>query len=184
MPSGTPLNPYDNVNIADLCTVKFHNLFDRDEQELETLLKACERDGFFYLDLQGSGSGTLWKDLDRVGKITKSWFAQPVEVKLKTPTVSLAHGFVYCLTLLTTHSTNCLAIRFKATGNQSGAVESLKDGFEALKVCINPTDDLVWTISNHSRLGETNCLAAGHFPRLSRTTYLYLTNSTPPATLS
>ena len=97
MPSGTPLNPYDNVNIADLCTVKFHNLFDRDEQELETLLKACERDGFFYLDLQGSGSGTLWKDLDRVGEITKRWFAQPVEDKLKTPTISLAHGFVYCL---------------------------------------------------------------------------------------
>lgn len=98
MPSGTRSNPYDNVNTADLYTVKFDNLFDRDEQELETLLKACDRDGFFYLDLQGSGSEKLWKDLDRVGKITKRWFAQPVEVKQKTPTVSLAHGFVYCLT--------------------------------------------------------------------------------------
>ncbi|KAJ3522676.1 hypothetical protein NM208_g12760 [Fusarium decemcellulare] len=121
MPSGAPSNPYDNVNTADLYTVKFDNLFDRDEQELETLIKACERDGFFYLDLQGSGSGKLWKDLDRVGEITKHWFAQPVEVKLRTPTVSLAHGF-------------------KATGNQSGAVASLKDGFEALKVCVSPTD--------------------------------------------
>ena len=99
MPSGTLWNPYDNVNTADLYTVKFDNLFDRDEQELDTLLKACERDGFFYLDLQGSGSGNLWKDLDRVSEITKRWFAQPVQVKLKTPTVSLAHGFVYCLVL-------------------------------------------------------------------------------------
>lgn len=90
----TPSSPYDNVNTADLYTVKFDNLFDGDEQELTTLLKACERDGFFYLDLQGSGSGKLWKDLDRVGEIAKRWFAQPAEVKLETPTLSLAHGFV------------------------------------------------------------------------------------------
>ena len=43
----------------------------------------------------------------------------------------------------TNASTNNLEIRFKATGNQSGAVESLKDGFEALKVCINLTHDFV-----------------------------------------
>ena len=146
MPSGTLSNPYDNVNTADLYTVKFDNLFDRDEQELEILLKACERDGFFYLDLQGSGSGKLWKDLDRVSEITKRWFSQPVQVKLKTPTVSLAHGFVYCLVLSffwPNHLTNYLDIRFKATGNQSGAVESLKDGFEALKVRLNLSHDFV-----------------------------------------
>ncbi|KAF5581247.1 gibberellin 20-oxidase [Fusarium pseudocircinatum] len=107
-------NPYDNVETANLFTVKFNNLFDRDSKELNTLLKACERDGFFYLDLQDSCSAKLWRDLDRVSDIAKRWFSQPVEDKLKTPTVSLAHGF-------------------KATGNQSGAVKSLKDGFEALK---------------------------------------------------
>ncbi|KAJ6437220.1 hypothetical protein O9K51_10191 [Purpureocillium lavendulum] len=111
MPSEMSSNPYDNVRTADLYTVKFDKLFDRGEGELETLQRACERDGFFYLDLQGPGSATLWKDLDSVGEITKRWFSQPTEVKLKTPTVS-----------------------FKATGNQSGAVESLKDGFEALKI--------------------------------------------------
>ncbi|KAG5800681.1 hypothetical protein H9Q69_000240 [Fusarium xylarioides] len=108
-------NPYDNVETANLFTVKFSNLFDRDSTELDTLLKACERDGFFYLDLQDSCSAKLWRDLDRVSEIAKRWFSQPVEDKLKTPTVSLAHGF-------------------KATGNQSGAVKSLKDGFEALKI--------------------------------------------------
>ncbi|KAF5711901.1 ACC deaminase [Fusarium mundagurra] len=91
------------------------NLFDRDSKELDILLKACERDGFFYLDLQDSCSAKLWRDLDRVSEIAKRWFSQPVEDKLKPPTVSLAHGL-------------------KATGNQSGAVKSLKDGFEALKI--------------------------------------------------
>ncbi|KAH6993967.1 hypothetical protein EDB82DRAFT_475724 [Fusarium venenatum] len=115
MQSETSHTLYDYVKTADLYTVKFDNLFDRDEQELKTLIKACERDGFFYLDLQSSSSGKLWKDLDQVSEIAKQWFSQPAEIKLKTPTVSLAHGF-------------------KATGNQSGAVESLKDGFEALKI--------------------------------------------------
>ncbi|KAF5717293.1 2og-fe oxygenase family [Fusarium globosum] len=108
-------SPYDNVTTANLFTVKFSNLFDKESKELDTLLKACERDGFFYLDLQDSCSAKLWRDLERVSAIAKRWFSQPVEEKLKTPTVSLAHGF-------------------KATGNQSGAIKSLKDGFEALKI--------------------------------------------------
>lgn len=36
--------------------------------------------------------------------------------------------------------------RFKATGNQSGAVESLKDGFEALKVHQEPDDDMLLVV--------------------------------------
>lgn len=88
-------NPYDNVEAANLFTVKFNNLFDRDSKELDTLMKACERDGFFYLDLQDSCSAKLWRDLDRVSEIAKRWFSQPVEDKLKTPTLSLAHGLVH-----------------------------------------------------------------------------------------
>ncbi|KAE8421233.1 hypothetical protein BDV36DRAFT_292430 [Aspergillus pseudocaelatus] len=106
---------YKDVRTADLSTIQFTNLFDKDEAELKKLLKACEKDGFFYLDLQGEGSEKFWKDLYDIDRITKEWFSQPADVKLKTPTVSLSHGF-------------------KAVGNQSGAVESLKDGFEALKI--------------------------------------------------
>ncbi|KAK2603586.1 hypothetical protein QQS21_004266 [Conoideocrella luteorostrata] len=115
MAPGITANPYDNVTTADLYTIKFDNLFDRDEKELQKLLRACERDGFFYLDLQGVGSERLWKDLDQLSGITRRWFDQPRAVKMDTPTVSLAHGY-------------------KATGNQSGAVETHKDGFEALKI--------------------------------------------------
>ncbi|KAA8650878.1 hypothetical protein EYZ11_005837 [Aspergillus tanneri] len=106
---------YENVRTADLSTIQFSNLFDKDEAELKKLIKACEKDGFFYLDLQSEGAEKFWKDLYEIDRITKEWFSQPTDVKLKTPTVSLSHGF-------------------KAVGNQSGAVESLKDGFEALKI--------------------------------------------------
>ncbi|KPM44142.1 hypothetical protein AK830_g2476 [Neonectria ditissima] len=106
---------YQDVRVADLQIINFANLFDKDDKEMEKLLKACDKDGFFYLDLQGAGSDKFWRDLNDVDRITKDWFTQPVGEKLKTPTVSLAHGF-------------------KAVGNQSGAVETLKDGFEALKI--------------------------------------------------
>ena len=85
-------DPYAHVPKADLCTVKFDTLIERDENELATLMKACERDGFFYLDLQGKTSDKLWKDLDDVGTLTKRWFAQSRDAKLETPSVSLAHG--------------------------------------------------------------------------------------------
>ncbi|KAJ3960619.1 hypothetical protein N0V92_002695 [Colletotrichum tropicale] len=105
---------YRDVPKADLRTIKFESLFDKDHDSLEALIKACETDGFFYLDLQATGSEKFWKDLKEIDEVTKNWFSQSTEVKLKTPTVSLAHGF-------------------KALGNQSGSVEGHHDGFEALK---------------------------------------------------
>ncbi|KAF5516746.1 hypothetical protein CGCS363_v000220 [Colletotrichum siamense] len=98
---------YRDVPKADLRTIKFESLFDKDHDSLEALIKACETDGFFYQDLQATGSEKFWKDLKEIDEST--------EVKLKTPTVSLAHGF-------------------KALGNQSGSVEGHHDGFEALKI--------------------------------------------------
>ncbi|GKZ28429.1 hypothetical protein AbraIFM66950_007097 [Aspergillus brasiliensis] len=106
---------YLDVPTADLSTIQFIKLFDKDQSELKKLITACENDGFFYLDLQHGGSEKFWSDLYEIDSITKKWFSQPEHVKLKTPTVSLSHGF-------------------KAIGNQSGAVQSLKDGFEALKI--------------------------------------------------
>jgi isopenicillin N synthase-like dioxygenase len=83
---------YKDVRTANLSTIQFRDLFDKDEGELKKLITSCEKDGFFYLDLQGEGSEKFWKDLHDIDKITKEWFAQPADVKLKTPTVSLSHG--------------------------------------------------------------------------------------------
>lgn len=92
MPFEDDPSPYDNVPSADISTVKFHNLFDANGEELAHLLKACERDGFFYLDLRGPESEKLWTDIREISQITQRWFSQPDEVKVKTPTVSLSHG--------------------------------------------------------------------------------------------
>ncbi|GLA87653.1 hypothetical protein AtubIFM56815_002079 [Aspergillus tubingensis] len=87
---------YMYVPTADLSTIQFINLFEKEKSELIKLITACEKDGFFYLDLQHGGSEKFWTDLYEIDTITKKWF--------------------------------------KAIGNQSGAVQSLKDGFEALKI--------------------------------------------------
>ncbi|ENH63780.1 hypothetical protein FOC1_g10007914, partial [Fusarium oxysporum f. sp. cubense race 1] len=94
-----------------------NNLFDTGSQELETLLIACERDEFLYLDLWASRSSKLWMDS---GWDRQALYSQHVEDKLKFPTVSWAHG-IACYV-------NCCGypLRFKATGNQSGILSHSK----------------------------------------------------------
>lgn len=55
---------YGDVPKADLRTIRFADLFDKEQDALEALLQACEGDGFFYLDLQVPGSERFWKDLN------------------------------------------------------------------------------------------------------------------------
>lgn len=83
---------YKNVRTADLGTIQFADLFDKSDAEIQKLVDSCENDGFFYLNLESAGSEKFWKDLFEIDALTKKWFDQPTEVKLKTPTVSLAHG--------------------------------------------------------------------------------------------
>lgn len=97
---------YRDVPKADLLTIDFANLFDKDPKELAKLIYACERDGFFYIDLQNPSSVNFWSDLFRVDEITKKWFALPEDVKLQTPTVSLAHGYAFISLYLATYNIN------------------------------------------------------------------------------
>lgn len=98
--SSRPSRPveYENVRTARLQTITFDKLFDKDEAEVKRLIESCEKDGFFYLDLKSSASQKFWSDLQTIDNTTKEWFKQPVEKKLETPTVSLAHGQVSDIT--------------------------------------------------------------------------------------
>lgn len=65
---------YMYVPTADLSTIQFINLFEKEKSELIKLITACEKDGFFYLDLQHGGSEKFWTDLYEIDTITKKWF--------------------------------------------------------------------------------------------------------------
>ncbi|KAI1840868.1 hypothetical protein JX265_009777 [Neoarthrinium moseri] len=100
---------------AQFHTLNLSSLLSRDEDELASLLAACENDGFFYLDLRNWESGKILRQLDVTGQIMKRWFTEPLEQKLKTETATHAHGY-------------------KPLGLHPGVTENSRDGFEALRL--------------------------------------------------
>lgn len=77
---------------ANLPVLSFSSLLNGDESELASLLSACEDHGFFYLDLRDWESGAVLLKLEETWRIMKPWFNQPLAEKLKTETISDAHG--------------------------------------------------------------------------------------------
>ncbi|KAI8308107.1 hypothetical protein K4K61_002919 [Colletotrichum sp. SAR11_59] len=114
MPAVT-LDNNSGLEQANLHTLNFRSLVNKDENSLSTLLSACENHGFFYLDLRDWESGSMLKNYESAGQIMKQWFNQPLEEKLRTETISDAHGY-------------------KPPGVQSGVNENTRDGFEALRI--------------------------------------------------
>ncbi|KAK1855165.1 2og-fe oxygenase family protein [Colletotrichum chrysophilum] len=114
MPAVT-LDNNSGLEQANLHTLNFRSLVNKDEKSLSTLLSACENHGFFYLDLRDWESGSMLKNYESSGQIMKQWFNQPLEEKLRTETISDAHGY-------------------KPPGVQSGVNENTRDGFEALRI--------------------------------------------------
>jgi isopenicillin N synthase-like dioxygenase len=79
---------------ADLHVLNFCSLQRGDESEKANLLSACEEHRFFYLDLRDWESGEMLHNLEEIWNIMKKWFDQPLQEKLKTETISDAHGWV------------------------------------------------------------------------------------------
>jgi isopenicillin N synthase-like dioxygenase len=77
---------------ANLHTLNFCSLLNGDVAGRANLLSACEDYGFFYLDLRDWESGKMLKALEATWVIMKQWFGQPLEEKMKTETISDAHG--------------------------------------------------------------------------------------------
>ncbi|EEU34671.1 uncharacterized protein NECHADRAFT_44650 [Fusarium vanettenii 77-13-4] len=113
MPTDT--DPQPGPEEANLHVLSFSRLLNGDKSELANLLSACEHHGFFYLDLRDWESGRMLQSLEASWRIMKPWFDQPLVDKLKTETISDAHGF-------------------KPPGVQSGVNENSRDGFEALRI--------------------------------------------------
>ena len=81
-------------SVAQLCTISFTKLVDKDPSEQEKLLTAVENDGFFYLDLLSPDSKNLLEDYDQALSITSAWFDRPLEFKLSFAYGSDVQGFV------------------------------------------------------------------------------------------
>ena len=98
----SPIKSYKPI--ASLGTISFSRLFNRNAEETTKLVAACEKDGFFYLDLTDPSSSKLFRDLGVLDGVVREWFAQPLSEKMKTVTVSNAHGSVILNCATSIHS--------------------------------------------------------------------------------
>ena len=85
MPASIDSLLIDMKEAASLETIEYSKLQNGDALELSRLLKLCERDGFFYLNLENLEANTsrVIEDWENVLAFTKEYFAQPVEVKMR-----------------------------------------------------------------------------------------------------
>ncbi|KAB8217119.1 hypothetical protein BDV33DRAFT_232971 [Aspergillus novoparasiticus] len=113
----------DKTDIAHLEVLSFAKLASKDQTELNKLLEACRKQGFFYLDLAGSNVSHGLHQRLKALSLMKEWFDRPSEEKMKLHKDSVTNGY-------------------KPPGTLSGVVKNMKDGFENIKL---PRDDFLGT---------------------------------------
>lgn len=71
------------VDVTSLETIDFGRLATKEPAEVEKLLNASQKPGFFYLDLQSEHTKQIITDLPNVYALAEKYFDQPPEVKMK-----------------------------------------------------------------------------------------------------
>jgi isopenicillin N synthase-like dioxygenase len=79
-------------HIAYLETLSFAKLASKDKPELAKLLDACQKQGFFYLDVANSNASNGLEDRLKALSLTKQWFGRPTEEKMKFYQDSVTKG--------------------------------------------------------------------------------------------
>ena len=78
--------------VAPLETIDFSLLATKDATEVAKLLNSSETHGFFSLNLQSDTACQILEDRQGLTHITKEYFDQPQEVKMKEYSTSQVHG--------------------------------------------------------------------------------------------
>lgn len=99
---------------AQLPQVKLAGLNERDPETRRALLAACERNGFFYLDIAG-GDDHFLQTWDKLLEVMAGYFHQPQEVKMLDDRQSDTHGY-------------------EPMATSAGSTPGLPDYYESLKV--------------------------------------------------
>ena len=82
----TPVYPMD--------TVSFERLLSQEPAELEKVVRCCENEGFFYLDLQGIDGRRMLEDQQKTLELMNRFFESPLEVKNQYGLISPHLGYV------------------------------------------------------------------------------------------
>lgn len=80
------------VPVYHMETIDFGRLLSQEPAEIERLVRCCQTEGYFYLDLQGiDGRRILQDEQDTLG-VMHRFFAQPLEAKNEFGLVSAHLG--------------------------------------------------------------------------------------------
>lgn len=96
-------------------TIDFSRLLSQEPAEIEKLVLCCQKEGFFYIDLQGIDGRRMLDDQTETLKLMKHFFESPLEVKNE-------YG------LVTPH------LGYEPVGSRTGVLANTKDGYEVIKV--------------------------------------------------
>ncbi|SPJ72406.1 related to gibberellin 20-oxidase [Fusarium torulosum] len=112
-PSMSPEEP-TSIDGAQLPQVKLAGLIKGDPETRRALLAACEKNGFFHLDIVG-GDDQFLQTWDKLLEVMADYFHQPQEVKMLDDRQSDTHGY-------------------EPMATSAGAAPGLPDYYESLKV--------------------------------------------------
>jgi len=114
LPKTVPWNGKD-VPVYPMQTVDFSQLLSQEPEEIEKLVKCCQTEGFFYIDLQGIDGRRMLDDQQETLKLMNRFFDSPLDVKNEFGLVSPHLGY-------------------EPVGSRTGVLANTKDGYEMVKV--------------------------------------------------
>lgn len=81
-----------DVPVAELKTIDFEKLLSNEPDEVERLLKCCQDEGFFYLDLRGIDGRRTLDDQQRLLSLMARFFHSSFDEKNEIGLPEQKHG--------------------------------------------------------------------------------------------
>ncbi|KAI0205076.1 Clavaminate synthase-like protein [Astrocystis sublimbata] len=103
------------VPIYPMQSFDFSKLLSHEPDELERLVKCCQDEGYFYIDLKGIDGRRFVEDQQETLKLMHRFFESPLEAKNQYGLVAPHLGY-------------------EPIGSRTGVLENTKDGYEMIKV--------------------------------------------------
>lgn len=103
------------VPVYDMETIDFGRLLSQEPAELERLVKCCQTQGYFYLDLENIDGRRALDDQRDTLDLMHRFFEKPLEAKNEYGLVSPHLGY-------------------EPVGSRTGVIAGTKDGYEMIKV--------------------------------------------------
>ncbi|RYP92842.1 hypothetical protein DL770_001013 [Monosporascus sp. CRB-9-2] len=103
------------VPVYPMETVDYSRLLSQEPEEVEKVLRCCQKEGYFYLDLSGIDGRRMLEDQKETLELMYRFFGSPLEAKNQFGLVAPHLGY-------------------EPIGSRNGVLENTRDGYEMIKV--------------------------------------------------